>query len=129
MKKIFLAVGLVLMLLLASCSKPATKMGTISGRLSIGPLCPVETIPPDPGCQATAETFKAWPLVVYSSGRERVRRIIADENGSFVVDIPPGRYTIEPEQKTSLGKTLPIEFTIKAGETTEVNVDIDTGIR
>ena len=42
----------------------AEDLGRIEGRVTIGPLCPVERIPPDPTCQPTPETFAAVKLFI-----------------------------------------------------------------
>ena len=38
--------------------------GYVVGKISIGPICPVETVPPRPECLPTAETFKAWQTAI-----------------------------------------------------------------
>ena len=36
----------------------SSNTGILMGKISIGPLCPVETDPPQPGCLPTADTYK-----------------------------------------------------------------------
>ncbi|MBI4170753.1 MAG: hypothetical protein HY514_03595 [Candidatus Aenigmarchaeota archaeon] len=43
--------------LLASTSMLTQEKGFLAGRITIGPLCPVETDPPQPECLLTAETI------------------------------------------------------------------------
>ncbi len=101
----------------------------MEGKLSIGPICPVERIPPDPACQPKAETYQAWPIAVFE-GRHKVTNIVVKADGIFNVELPPGTYTIEHEKQQHFGKgTLPVTVTIKSGETTTLGIDIDTGIR
>lgn len=45
----------------------SSKIGTLMGKISIGPLCPVETAPPQPGCLPTADTYKTWQLSVWNT--------------------------------------------------------------
>ena len=40
--------------------------GLLKGKISIGPLCPVETFPPQPQCLPTLETFKAWQTAIWN---------------------------------------------------------------
>ena len=41
--------------------------GFLEGKVTIGPLCPVERTPPDPACQPTEATYKAWQIAVYTA--------------------------------------------------------------
>jgi hypothetical protein len=34
--------------------------GVLKGKISSGPLCPVEKISPDSACLPTMETYKSW---------------------------------------------------------------------
>ena len=63
--------GLILLtglLLNGGCDKMSSQeAGFLEGKISIGPICPVETDPPDPGCLPTAETYKAYPVAVWTA--------------------------------------------------------------
>ncbi len=118
---------IVLLFLLLAC-QPQAK-GVLEGKLSIGPICPVERIPPDPNCQPTEETYNAWPIAVFE-GRHKVTNIVVKADGMFSVELPPGTYIIALEKQQHFGKgTLPATVVIKPGKTTTLDIDIDTGIR
>ncbi len=106
-------------------------IGFLSGRIAIGPLCPVERDPPDPNCQPTKETYEAWPIAVFKYGtKTKVSQIDPNLDGSYYLELSAGRYTLNLEKSNMFGsKDLPQDITIKEGETTEINIDMDTGIR
>lgn len=105
--------------------------GFLEGIISIGPICPVETDPPQAGCLPTAETYKAYPVSVWSSdGSVKVAVIDPALDGSFKIELMPGNYRIILEKQNGPGgSNLPQEVTIKPSGKTLVNVEIDTGIR
>jgi len=59
----FVAAGLLLLILILGCAARLPEKGTLQGHITIGPLCPVETNPPDPNCQPTEETYNAYHLL------------------------------------------------------------------
>ena len=126
---IFLA-GLILF---TGCDKKITQdAGYLEGTISIGPICPVETIPPDSGCQPTAETYKAYPVSVWTSnGRSKIAQINPALDGSFRTELAPGNYLVilENAQNKISGSNLPVEVSIISQNKTLLNINIDTGIR
>lgn len=110
----------------------SSDMGFLEGKISIGPICPVEKDPPDPGCLPTAETYKAYPVSVWTSdGRRKIMQINPELNGSYITDLEPGNYLIILETgRSNIGSSnLPVEVTIISDNVTTLNIDIDTGIR
>ena len=106
--------------------------GFLKGVISIGPLCPVQRIPPDPACLPTAETYKAYPVVIRTpDGGKKVVQINPELNGSFSVELSFGNYLValENNQNRIGSSNLPATISIIAGDTTFLNIDIDTGIR
>ena len=107
-----------------------TEKGFLQGKITIGPLCPEEKSPPDPRCQPTEKTYKAYSIAVYTSNREtKIANIEPNLDGTYKTELPIGNYVVDLEKRHMLGKNLPVTITIKAGETTILNIDIDTGIR
>ncbi|MGB8492424.1 MAG: hypothetical protein WCE64_15325 [Bacteroidales bacterium] len=104
--------------------------GLLEGKISIGPLCPVEQNPPQPGCLPTAETYIAWPVDIWTAnGRTELLRINPLVDGSYKIELPAGRYLVRLDV-THFGSTnLPTYVEIVTGETTDFNINIDTGIR
>jgi hypothetical protein len=106
--------------------------GTLSGRITVGPICPVEVegqeCPPAPG------TYESILVLVYArlAGGERlVAQVRADDAGRFELSLPPGSYRVALEHSIGIpGGPRPVqEVRIESGATAEVAFDIDTGIR
>ena len=109
---------------------PEATDGFLEGKVTIGPLCPVERIPPDPNCQPTEATYKAWQIAVYTLDKKtKLAQIEPNIGGSYQVGLPAGEYFVDFEQVHTFGKSLPTTVTITKDETTVLNIDIDTGIR
>lgn len=103
--------------------------GTLTGKVSIGPNCPVER--EGVACTPSSEAYASREFIVLDSNQKEVTRFHADANGNYIVTISEGTYTVK-SANTGMGymsKDLPNIITIKAGQTTTLNIDIDTGIR
>jgi len=131
--EIFGIAFLAVLLFISGCDKQMTQeAGFLEGIISIGPICPAERIPPDPGCLPTAETYKAFPVGVWTSnGRRKIAQINPALDGSFRTELTPGNYLVilENEQNTIGSSNLPVEVSIISQDTTMLNIGIDTGIR
>jgi hypothetical protein len=127
---IFFLGGLTLM---SGCdNKKNLDPGFLQGIISIGPICPVERIPPDPACLPTAETYKAYPVEVFTSdGKTKILQLMPSLDGAYNVQLPPGHYLVNRSspQINIGGSNLPVEISITSQETTMLNINIDTGIR
>lgn len=107
-----------------------TEKGFLQGKVTIGPLCPVERIPPDPKCQPTEETYKAWPIAVYTFYQKiKIAQIEPSLNGTYTLELPVGNYIVDLEKPHMFGSNLPATVIIKKGQITTLNIDMDTGIR
>jgi hypothetical protein len=119
--------------LISGCDKQYTQeAGFLEGIISIGPLCPVEKDPPDPDCLPSYETYKAYPVSIWTSnGRRKITRINPALDGSYRIELVPGNYLIklEREHNTIGSSNLPVQVSIFAQKETSLNIDIDTGIR
>lgn len=121
-----------ILLLMAGCIPPAShESGNLKGVITIGPLCPVEKNPPDTGCLPTVETYKAYPVGIWTSkGTIRVAPVTPAPDGSYTIGLDPGNYQLKLEKELAVGgSNLPASVTIISGETTLLNINIDTGIR
>jgi hypothetical protein len=121
------------LILFSSCNKLTSReTGFLEGKITIGPICPVEKIPPDPGCLPTAETYKAYPVSVWTSdGTKKIVEISPSLDGSFSTELMPGTYLVvlEKDQNKPGGSNLPVKVSIISKNATLLNIDIDTGIR
>ena len=132
-KRILVVIFLTCLAVMSGCdSKKTLVAGILEGTISIGPICPVETIPPDPACLPTAETYKAYPVNVFTSdGKTKVAQLMPSLDGSYSSELPPGDYLIVLERaKNNIGgSNLPVMVSITAQDKTLLNINIDTGIR
>ncbi|HZM12894.1 MAG TPA: hypothetical protein VFB86_01830, partial [Bacteroidales bacterium] len=127
------AIALLLGLFFSSCENQVNQeAGFLEGVVSIGPICPVETDPPDPGCLPTAETYKAYPVSIWTSnGRRKIAQINPALDGSYKTELDPGNYLVKlGTANNRIGSSnLPAEVTITSQNKTILFIDIDTGIR
>ena len=120
------------LIFLAGCDKSNDNRGYLSGVISIGPICPVERVPPDPTCLPTAETYKAYPVSIFTSdGKRKIIQLNPPLDGSFSTELPPGNYLVILERAQNFigGSNLPVEVSISTQDKTLLNINIDTGIR
>ncbi|HTX43566.1 MAG TPA: hypothetical protein VMC61_02465, partial [Methanocella sp.] len=111
--------------------RPGGPAGTLEGKVTVGPLTPVEREPsplPDP------EVFTSRHLIVYEAdGMTRVADVpvrAAGYYGIYRISLPAGTYVLDiPHQGIGRASPLPKEVAIMPGRATVVDVDIDTGIR
>jgi hypothetical protein len=131
--RFFIAAGIVTAAVIFSRCETSSSMqgGLLEGTISIGPICPVETIPPSSDCLPTAETYKAYPVGIWiSDGSRRITLIKPALDGTFSMELDPGQYLIRLDKTSGVGgSNLPIKVVISAQEKTTVSIDIDTGIR
>lgn len=133
LKKAFAVIFIISTGLVTSCKKiDHREPGFLKGIISIGPICPVERIPPDPACLPTAETYKAYPVEIFSSdGMTKILQLSPALDGSFSTTLPAGDYRVvlDRVQNAIGGTNLPVQIAITSNDTTTLNVNIDTGIR
>jgi hypothetical protein len=110
---------------------PAVGSGQgIRGRVVAGPTCPVETVPPTPGC---APRGVAVRMRVYRrSDQHTVARVTTSADGRFQVRLRPGRYAVSA--RPVAGGPLPscpaaVHATVHTGRYTRVAIECDSGIR
>ena len=101
--------------------------GILEGQVTIGPICPVER--PDMPCKPSPETYAARKILVFKQG-SKVAAVDINSDGSYSIELEVGTYTIDIN-KTGIDRSpeLPKQIEIKAGQTTKLNISIDTGIR
>jgi hypothetical protein len=109
-----------------------TATGTLAGKISIGPICPVETNPPRPGCMPSPETYASREFLVLSSDQAKtIASFHANASGTYNISLPPGNYVVV-SAKSGIGymsKDLPKNITIQSGQTVTLDISVDTGIR
>lgn len=116
--------------LVACSSQAASPTGTIAGRAVAGPVCPVETTPPDPAC-APMPVAGAVVVVAMPGGGE-VARTTTGDDGAFSVAVEAGTYAVsgEPVEGLMGAPKSPVTVQVEDAATTdEVLLEYDTGIR
>jgi hypothetical protein len=105
-------------------------VGYLEGRAMIGPLQPVERVGvPPPTPSPAACTARGLVVLATDSGSE-VQRFALAPDCTYRVALGPGTYRVELDRRgIDLSKSLPQTVTITAGQTTRLDVSIDTGIR
>lgn len=132
----YLKHGIILLIgflfVFSGCDKSIREAGSLEGKISIGPICPVEHDPPDPGCLPTAETYNAYPVAIFSSdGKHMIAKITPAMDGTYSIKLDQGNYLVilETGQKRIGSSNLPAEVEIISQNKTILDIDIDTGIR
>lgn len=131
----YLVLFVIPIIILFSCAEQyeIDGSGVLKGKISIGPLCPVERIPPDPDCLPTMETYKFWSIAAWTVNKKsKLATMDPALDGTYQIVLPTGNYSIdfEEDHSNTIGSNnLPTIISISNMDTTIFNVDIDTGIR
>lgn len=124
--KILLASIVLLTLACGLFATPRPTDSGITGKVLVGPMCPVMI----EGQDCPDQPYQATITVNNPEGR-KIARFETDEQGNFTVPLEPGEYILHPE--TPQGAPLPRAeeqpFTVKPGEYTRLIVTYDSGIR
>jgi hypothetical protein len=101
----------------------------VRGTVTSGPICPVETQPPDPNC--AARPVAGAILVFTNAAGAEVGRATSAADGTFTVELAPGAYRVTAEPVEGLmGTPEPMDVEVEAGQPmTELQLSYDTGIR
>jgi hypothetical protein len=123
-----------LILVVAACSSapgpspsPAPT-GELQLTLLAGPVCPVETVPPDPNCEPRPVAGREI-LLLAVDGRE-VARGTSDAAGRLTFRPPPAAYVVRAAPFDGFPSPPADEtVTVTLNETTNLTLAFDTGIR
>lgn len=107
--------------------QPRRGMGVLVGRVTLGPLAPVQR----GGDSRVAEGLPDAELVISNLKGQRLRVVVTDQNGGFRVSLPAGpfRIAMRPLSRGAATKDLPATVTIVEGQETRLDIRVDTGIR
>ena len=122
-----LALLLVLVTAFALIYSPRLGTGTIEGTVSIGPWTPVE---PVGGSHPPTEVYTSRRIILEGTLLPRVE-IPMNGTGYFKEEVRAGTYTLTMTDCTFLGcsRVFPMTVTVTQGQTTALQINIDTGIR
>ena len=112
----------------SGCLQADAGTGTLTGTVTIGPLCPVE--PCTLSRDQLVAAYAARPITLSTPSGATVATITADPATGYTVDVQPGTYVVDiPHQGIGGSPELPALVTIHRGETVRLDISIDTGIR
>jgi hypothetical protein len=100
----------------------------IEGIALAGPVCPVETVPPDPAC--APRPVEGAEVVIRDRAGSELVRVVTAAGGTFFAALPVGEYVVEPQRVDGLmGTADAVEVIVGDGGAVHVQLDYDTGIR
>lgn len=101
--------------------------GYVSGKVSIGPFCPVERV--DQPCTLPVEAYTSRSVVIYEADQVTVKEKVGlDKEGKYTVPVGPGTYFLQI-QPAGIGPGEKKKVIVTSFKTSVVDFDIDTGIR
>jgi hypothetical protein len=100
----------------------------VSGYAHAGPTCPVEQNPPGPSC---ADRPVAGAVLAFRAADGRVvAQATTGPDGSFIVTLAPGRYTLIPQPVDGLmGTAAEQDLLVIDAPLVGIDLSYDTGIR
>jgi hypothetical protein len=101
--------------------------GTLTGTVTIGPLCPVE--PCTISHEQIVAAYAARPVTITTEGGAFVGSVTADPDTGYSISLRPGNYVVDIPYMGIGGSNLPRMVAIHAGETIRLDISFDTGIR
>jgi hypothetical protein len=108
-------------------SQSPTAPSGIRGTVFLGPTCPG---PVDPS--ATDEpcvTPYSAQLAILDADGKVVTRVTSGADGTFQVDLPPGDYTVAPQNGDPVPSAPSQPVSVEPGKYTEIQVNYDSGMR
>jgi hypothetical protein len=122
--------GAAVLAVLTACDAPAPAAdATLEIQALAGPTCPVETDPPDPNC-APRPVAEAPIVVTQADGGQVVAQGVTDGEGRLTLAVPAGDLVVTAGAVEGLmAAPAPMTASVAAGETSEVELLYDTGIR
>jgi hypothetical protein len=101
-------------------------ISAIKGVVMLGPTCPVIKNPPDEQC---ADKPYSASFEIVSTDGTFVKDFSSDQNGNFYIEVPPGEYTIKSTGQKSLPYCPNLAVDAQLGQTAQITISCDTGIR
>ncbi|MDD5095182.1 MAG: hypothetical protein PHV74_12525, partial [Dehalococcoidia bacterium] len=110
--------------------KKAQPKGLLQGHVTIAPIHPVQQPGDDPN-DVPPEVYDARKVMVYDQfGQKLISLIDIGHDGNYRQELSPGVYVIDINHAgIDRSSDVPRTIQILPGETVQLNIDIDTGIR
>lgn len=113
-----------------SATKQLAGNGTVLGHVILGPVCPVEHIPPDPAC--APRPYKTKLNVWSTLTGINYQSVATDTSGSFKLSLAPGAYSLavtQPANGSPYPRCTQVNISVVAKKAQNITVNCDTGIR
>jgi hypothetical protein len=103
--------------------------GTLSGTVTIGPNCPGPTTT-NP-CPTPPSAYAERKVIVLDEARTKVVATVdIDAHGFYRIDLLPAKYVVDLKAiGIDRSSDVPASVTIRANLATQLNINIDTGLR
>jgi hypothetical protein len=120
------AIAVLTASLATACGGASGPTGLLKGKVTLGPITPVEQV----GGEPNTRPYAAIIDVATPSG-DVVETVESGSDGAFSVRLPAGSYRLvpRPPKDSPLPYAAPLDTTIVAGKTTKVEIAYDSGIR
>ena len=79
----------------------------------------------------TSEDYAEYPLIILSRDEKKeIARVTADGDGNYRAALPPGDYVLDVQGRARGHlRAKPRPYKVVSGQTTRVDMEIDTGVR
>ncbi len=111
-------------------SPTVSTLGVLQGKVIVGPLTPVVRLG-TPTAVPPAETYTSRGIYIFlEDGKTALQKVMFLGDGTYRVELAPGKYVIDYiSTGIDRAKNLPRPVVIEKGKITQLDLDIDTGIR
>jgi hypothetical protein len=112
-----------------ACAQPQaapTPRVAVHGRVTMGPTCPLQRKVPEPGC---APRPFAGTFAITGAGGAAVASVESSAEGRFDITLPPGDYVIALKSKGMMPSMAPQDFTVPPSGETDLELQVDSGMR
>lgn len=102
--------------------------GRVHGQVLLGPICPVERIPPDPACAPKPYKTKIQ-IFAGKVTAHPYKTVLTDAAGTFNFSVKPGAYVLHAKGGSLYPRCADLRIKVLAGRKLNVKMACDTGIR
>jgi hypothetical protein len=109
-----------------ACGTVSGPTGLLQGKVTLGPISPVEQVGGPPNTRPYAATIS-----IETFGNDAVATVTSGKDGVFVVRLEAGSYRLVPlpPEGRPFPRAAPLDVTVVAGTTTRVTIPYDSGVR
>jgi hypothetical protein len=115
--------------LLSGCSTEPQATGVLMGKVTIGPIVPVER--PGVKTPVPCEVYEARKILIYDEkGRKQIKQVDIGCDGNYLIELVPDIYLVDINYiGIDHSEDVPETVEIRPKDTLKFDIDIDTGIR